>query len=162
MIGLVVPLLVSMGLAEIGLRWFQRAVAVQLGRSARVAEFAGRARILVVLSCCGYLAVLLSADLLMVAFADPQALSDRPADYVLVALVGLSLFLTLVLMVMDHVFAVLAAFSVGTLVLGWYLVTFHAPDDVVVPAVVVAAIVTIYLAAVALRTVGHPANHAFA
>ena len=162
LIGLVIPLLVSMGLAEIGLRWFQRAVAVQLGRSARVAEFAGRARILVVLSCCGYLAVLLSADLLMVAFADPQALSDRPADYVLVALVGLSLFLTLVLMVMDHVFAVLAAFSVGTLVLGWYLVTFHAPDDVVVPAVVVAAIVTIYLAAVALRTVGHPANHAFA
>ena len=53
--GPVVPLLDSMGLPQIGLRWFQRAVAVQLGRSARVA-----------------------------AFADPQALPGRPADHAFV------------------------------------------------------------------------------
>ena len=50
-----VPLLDSMGLPQIGLRWFQRAVAVQLGRSARVA-----------------------------AFADPQALSGHPANHAFV------------------------------------------------------------------------------
>ncbi len=161
LIGLVIPLLVSMGLAEIGIRWFQRAVGNQLGRSERVTQFSRQTRLLVVLSCGGYVMVLLSADLLVSALADYPGLSGRPAQYLLVGLVGLSLFLTLVLMVMDHVFAVLGAFSAGTLAVGWFLVTLDAGDDVVARAVVVAAAVVAYLLIMALRTVGHPANHAF-
>ncbi|MCO5322132.1 MAG: hypothetical protein M9922_12135 [Microthrixaceae bacterium] len=162
LVGLVAPLLVSMGLAEIGLRWFQRAVATQLGRAGRVTQFAHRARLLVLVSCVGYVVVLLSADLLMAAFTGPPAFPVGLPGYVLIGLVGLCLFLTLVLMVMDHVFAVLAAFSGGAVALVWLLVVLDSAAEVVVPAVVVAALVACYLLIVTLRTVGHPANHAFA
>lgn len=161
LLGLVTPLMLSMGLAEIGIRWFQRAVASELGRSARVAQFAWRTRLLVLLSCGGYVVVLLSVDLLVIAVADLPALSGRPADYALLGLVGLSLFLTLVLMTMDHVFAVLGAFSAGTLALGWFIVVSDGAADAVVPALTVSAIVATYLLTMALRIVGHPANHAF-
>lgn len=158
---LVIPLMVSMGLAEIGIRWFQRAVAGELGRTAQVAQFARRARLLVLLSSGGYAVVLFSVDLLAVALTDPPPSAVHPAGYVLLGFVGLSLFLTLVLMVMDHVLVVLAAFGAGALAVGWLVLVLDPADGAVVPAAAVSAIVATYLFSVALRVVGHPANHAF-
>ncbi|MFN7148910.1 MAG: hypothetical protein ACK4V6_05455 [Microthrixaceae bacterium] len=161
LIGLIVPLMLSMGLSEIGIRRYQHTVQRDLVMSVRLGQFAGRARRRVLVYASTYLALLVALVVGARAIGPDGTTPSSFASYALIGLLGMSLFLTLVHMVIDHVVPVATTYSVAALVLvGWFVDHGAATRGIVQPLAVSIALVTVLLAS-ALVAVAHPARHGF-
>lgn len=158
---MVLPLMLSMGAAEIGIRLFQVAVFRELTWTTDLGLFARRVRWMVLRFCAGYLLVLTLVDVLIAAVAGVEVASGRSVGYLLLGLVGLCLFLTLILMSMDHVLPVLATFGTGMVVIGGSVILWGASAPVITAAVLFTVVAAGVLLLAALIVVGHPVNHVF-
>lgn len=162
LLAIVVPLMLSMGLAEIGIRRFESDVVRLLEGSSRVKQFSRSVRWMVLRYCFVYLLVLAAIDVLIAAaWTDAPPASGIMSGYLLLGLVGLCLFLTLILRVMDHVLPVLAAFASGTVLMAALILLAGQSSGAVIAAAVSTTLAAAYLLITALRVVGHPADHAF-
>lgn len=158
---MVVPLMLSMGLAEIGIRLFQSTVLRELGESTSIGQFSRRVRLSVIWFCTAYVALLVAVDVVVASLVGVDMAPGRPAGYAMFGLVGLCLFLTLILMALDHVLPVLATFVCGTVVVGGSVLLWGATATVVTFGMLFSVLAAVFLLSASLMVVGHPANHMF-
>lgn len=160
MLALVVPLMASLSFSEISIRRFQSSVSRDLVMSIDLDEFASRARRGVVVYAASYAAVLAMLEI-GGRFLMPEA-STRivVADYALFGMLGLCLFLTLVLMAMDHVVPVLVGYATASVLLvGGGAI--GLPVLGIGQALLVTMVLLSSLLIAALMAVGQPAQHGF-
>ena len=160
---LVLPLLISMGLAEIVIRQFQRRVDIHLATSVQLHRFAQRARLTVVRYCGTYVILLIGLDAVAIA-TTALALNEETIEaFVLVGLVGLSLFTTLVLMVIDHIVPVVVGYSVAAVTIAgmlWASSALTAGTRMTIASLTAGGLAASLITA-AIVTIAHPVRHGF-
>lgn len=161
-VSLILPLMVSMGFAEIGIRRFHLLVLRDMETSTSLEMFSRRARTAVVVSTGSYMVI--GAGLSLAAAKWRGVGADSLLEVrLLMWLLGIALFLTLILTVTDHIAPVLFAFGGANVVCLALLFVRHV-SDAVVPSwlpVLVAAAMVVTLAVSAIAAAGEPAAHGF-